>query len=115
MTSLFPWQLNNWQSLLKRKQQAQFPHALLLTGTPGIGKRQYAIALAEALLCSQPDSEGLACGKCSACQLLKAESHPDFHLLEPEEPGKTCASALPPFLSELVSTADSVFNGRRSG
>lgn len=88
MTTLFPWQLNNWQSLLKRKQQGQFPHALLLTGNPGMGKRQFSIALAEALLCSQPSDNGGACGQCHACQLLQAESHPDFHLVEPEEAGK---------------------------
>lgn len=88
MTTLFPWQTDNWHSLLKRKQQGQFPHAIVLTGTQGIGTRKFAITLAESLLCAQPDNEGVACGQCDACQLLKAESHPDFNLLEPDEPGK---------------------------
>ena len=87
MNSIFPWQQCNWQSLLKRKEQAQLPHALLLTGKAGIGKRQFSMALAEIVLCSQPENDH-ACGQCASCQLLKAGTHPDIFLVEPEETGK---------------------------
>ncbi|MGD8483877.1 MAG: DNA polymerase III subunit delta' [Thioalkalispiraceae bacterium] len=88
MTELFPWQQDNWHNLLNRANQGRLPHALLVTGLQGIGKCQFALALAEALLCSQPKSDGHACGQCEACALIQAESHPDLHLVEPEEPGK---------------------------
>jgi DNA polymerase-3 subunit delta' len=57
------------------------PHALLLLGTPGIGKSRYAQALAAALLCESPAPDGRACGRCDACGWLAADSHPDFRLL----------------------------------
>lgn len=63
------------------------PHALMLSGPQGIGKRHLAQALAQRVLCLTPAS-GTACGKCRVCELLKAGSHPDFMRLEPEEPGK---------------------------
>jgi DNA polymerase III subunit delta' len=42
------------------------PHSLLMVGPEGVGKRQFAIELACALVCTQ-HVEGEGCGKCSAC------------------------------------------------
>ena len=80
----FPWQQARWQQLLSQHQQERLPHALLLSGHAGTGKRLFAQALAAYVLCSQP-LEGKACGKCKGCQLLQAGSHPDLMFLEPEE------------------------------
>ena len=63
------------------------PHALMLAGPQGIGKRHLAQALAQRVLCLTPAS-GTACGKCRVCELVKAGNHPDFMRLEPEGPGK---------------------------
>jgi len=57
------------------------PHALLMLGTPGIGKTRYVQALAASLLCESPAADGRACGRCDACGWLAADSHPDFRLL----------------------------------
>ena len=80
----FPWQQQIWQQLQSQHLQGRLPHALLLSGHAGTGKRLFAQALAAYMLCSQP-IEGKACTECKGCQLLKAGSHPDFMLLEPEE------------------------------
>lgn len=80
----FPWQLASWQQLLAQHQQERLPHALLLSGHAGTGKRLFALALASYVLCSEP-FEGKACGHCKNCLLLSAGSHPDFMMLEPEE------------------------------
>nr|WP_232964011.1 DNA polymerase III subunit delta' [Pseudomonas putida] len=73
-----------WQQLAGRAQHA---HAYLLHGPQGIGKRALAERLMARLLCQQP--QGLdACGQCKACLLLKAGSHPDNFVLEPEEADK---------------------------
>jgi DNA polymerase-3 subunit delta' len=54
------------------------PHALLLCGPQGLGKRAFAGAFAAALLCQNLRAEGSACGACRACLLVEAGSHPDL-------------------------------------
>jgi len=64
------------------------PHALLLSGQHGLGKRDFALDLAKAMLCAQPKDTGAGCGECRACRQFDAGSHPDFSLIEPEAVGK---------------------------
>jgi DNA polymerase-3 subunit delta' len=80
----YPWQDNLWQQLAGRAQHA---HAYLLHGPAGIGKRALAERLMASLLCQRPTPQG-ACGECKSCLLLKAGSHPDNYILEPEEADK---------------------------
>ena len=61
----------------------QLPHALLLSGTPGIGKSRFAAALANALLCESAAPDRRACGQCAACGWFRSGNHPDYRLLEP--------------------------------
>lgn len=82
-----PWQEDYWQQLLNRKAQEQMPHGLLLRGPEGTGKGQFGLALAQFMLCLEPTGN-VACGRCKSCHLLKAGSHPDLLLVEPEEAGK---------------------------
>lgn len=84
VTELFPWQQALWRQLAARPRHA---HAYLFHGPAGIGKRAFAERLMALLLCQSP--EGLsACGRCRACQLLAAGTHPDRFLLQPEEEDK---------------------------
>lgn len=85
---VFLWQQSQWQQLQGQIQGQRLPHALLLTGQQGLGKRHFAEQLAASLLCKHVDSNNAACGSCDACHLLAAETHPDMMRLEPEEPGK---------------------------
>ncbi len=66
-------------------QRERLPHALLIHGPQGIGKRWLAERLAAALLCEHPDPLGQSCGTCTACHWMQAEdhAHPDFRLIEP--------------------------------
>jgi DNA polymerase III subunit delta' len=79
--ALLPWQVDAAQTLLARK--ATWPHALLLDGPRGIGKRLLAMSLARSLLCEQPLASGLACGQCPSCRYVMAGQHPDLRLVEP--------------------------------
>lgn len=72
--------LSDW---LARAAEQKLAHALLLTGPVGVGKQRLANALAQALLCQQ--STGLACGQCQSCHLAAAGTHPDLHILLPDE------------------------------
>lgn len=71
-----PWHQQVWQRLLKSR--GRLPHALLIAGQAGLGKRRFALRLAKALLCEQSDPNGDACGECDACHQFEAGSHPDF-------------------------------------
>ncbi|WP_428622216.1 DNA polymerase III subunit delta' [Sedimenticola sp.] len=87
--AVLPWQTANWQRLIEARRNGRLPHALLLTGAEGLGKSWFAHRLAASLLCSQPRADGKPCGSCQSCRLLQAETHPDFTLIRPEEPGKS--------------------------
>ena len=81
------WQSFQWQQLLQLQAQDKLPHALMLAGPGEIGKRHFALTLAQQLLCHTP-VDGLPCADCKACHLFKASTHPDFLLVEPEAVGK---------------------------
>ncbi|MDP5208267.1 DNA polymerase III subunit delta' [Microbulbifer sp. 2205BS26-8] len=84
--SPLPWQAQQWRRLGIQWRAGRCPHALLLTGQVGLGKRRFAEAFAALVLCEQPRN-GQACGGCRDCRLWQAGSHPDFLRLEPEKPG----------------------------
>lgn len=72
----YTWHEQQWQSVETRLQQGRLPHALLLTGPQGIGKLEFAQALAAGLLCSQAPA-AQTCGQCQNCHLIAADTHPD--------------------------------------
>ena len=76
------WHKVTYQQLAQRA--GRLPHALLLKGAAGIGKRAFAGALAQGLLCEKPATPLVACGACEACHWFDTGNHPDFRLLQPE-------------------------------
>ena len=83
------------------------PHALLLQGRMGIGKLDFAEALAGALLCEQPTTHGHACEQCDSCNWYAQGNHPDLRVVEPEESGSAgdddSAEAKPTRKSQVIS------------
>lgn len=77
-----PWHLAAWGALLPRIED-RLPHAILLQGKAGIGKRRFADAFSARLLCEAPEA-GFACGHCKSCRLFIAGSHPDVLFVVPE-------------------------------
>lgn len=67
------------EKILARLDAGTLPHALLLTGPAGIGKRCIAEFLAQALLCA---SDAPPCGACPSCKLAAEGKHPDLALLQ---------------------------------
>lgn len=78
----YPWHQVAWQQLQAARHQQHLPHALLFTGSTGCGHENLVYALAQSLLCLQPDFSGYACKQCRSCKVFNAHSHPDFMLLE---------------------------------
>jgi len=61
----------------------------LFVGPSGIGKRRFALQLAESLLCTESDESSLEpCGQCDSCRMFAAGNHPDLHV-ESLPPGKS--------------------------
>ena len=57
-------------------------HAWLMTGPPGSGRSNMAVAFAAALLCADG-----GCGACRSCALAMAGNHPDIDVLTTEKVG----------------------------
>ena len=86
--SPLPWHDAPWARIHAARAAGRMPHAILLTGPQGLGKVKFAHRLAAALVCTGPDPQGEACGRCAACRQRQAGSHPDLHVVQPAEPGK---------------------------
>jgi DNA polymerase-3 subunit delta' len=76
---IHPWNRVLWEQL---PAFPRLPAVLLLCGPEGVGKRDFAQALSNALLCQQPVAAREACGRCQACRLFESGSHPDLRLVE---------------------------------
>ncbi|PXX91971.1 DNA polymerase III subunit delta' [Marinobacter vulgaris] len=80
------WLRDSWDRLMQRMTGGRLPHALLVTGEHGVGKRLFANALAGLLVCDRPDrAEGAPCGRCKQCELVAAGTHPDIRVYAPEK------------------------------
>ena len=62
-------------------QNNKIPHAIILEGENGLGKKTLAKFLAKAFLCK---NENAPCDNCKSCHLACVGSHPDLMHLTPE-------------------------------
>lgn len=74
-----------WQRIMDARKLDRLPHAMLLSGPVGLGKRLFAQTLAESMLCEKPLEDGTACRCCSSCRHVAAGTHADFRSVEPEK------------------------------
>lgn len=59
------------------------PHALIIEGPRGCGKRAFALWCAQALLCTSHTHR--PCGGCAGCKRVQNGFHPDLHLYGEED------------------------------
>jgi DNA polymerase-3 subunit delta' len=87
-----PWNSDLWQGLVKRYHGSGLPHASLILGNEGTGRRSLAFKLAKFLLCQASDKKTAQsnsyCGQCHSCKLMDAGSHPDYFICDQEAKGK---------------------------
>ena len=70
----------------------RLPHALIIEGPAGVGRRTLALATAQALLCPHAAQyQGDSCGECDGCRLVASDSHPDLTQL----PGESEQTTIP--------------------
>ncbi len=67
--------------------EGRLPHAILITGPAGVGKRWLVEAFVRGVQCHAPTERGLPCGECPSCKQyvsrhqLEKKSHPDIDWL----------------------------------
>ena len=86
---LLPWLEPIWSRLCQAQAADRLPHALLIVGARGLGKRRLADLFARARWCANPGPRGLACGRCPDCALIAAGSHPDLLRVVPDAESKS--------------------------
>ncbi|MDT0501187.1 MULTISPECIES: DNA polymerase III subunit delta' [unclassified Halomonas] len=78
-----PWLGERFAELGRLADSGRLPHALLISGPRGVGKRSLVDALAARTLCANPGR--VACGHCHGCHMLASGYHPDLMSVELEE------------------------------
>jgi len=74
-----PWLREPQKQLRAARAAGRLPQALLLLSAPGLGEMQLAYWLSALVLCDTADTA--PCGVCASCALLRADSHPDLHVV----------------------------------
>jgi DNA polymerase-3 subunit delta' len=85
LTTPLPWHASAVAQLAAAWASQHMPHALLLHGAAGLGKRQLAAWLAASVLCDRRNLTFGYCGECASCKLIASGSHPDVMWVLPEE------------------------------
>ncbi|MCB1603194.1 MAG: DNA polymerase III subunit delta' [Gammaproteobacteria bacterium] len=80
----FPWlveRIEQWQKLLVGNK---IPHALLVSGSKGVGKKNLVYQMAKMALCD--NLQGIqVCESCKSCQLFNAGNHTDLKIISTED------------------------------
>jgi len=67
-------------------REGRLGHSLLFSGPEGVGKRQFALALAKTINCPNAQRDPLpdSCDACPSCRKFDRGEHMDFSLIRPE-------------------------------
>jgi len=66
---------NAKQTLKRLLRTERVPNSMLFAGDEGVGKKQFALELAKAFVCTEPANDE-ACGGCAACRRVEAFAFP---------------------------------------
>lgn len=82
MTTIAHWLIPCLRQVQVLKQTNRLSHALLISGADGVGQEQLAREMVKDLMCES--NQAAACKECHSCQLMRADTHPDFRVLDGE-------------------------------
>ena len=70
------------EQFLAALERGRLASTFLFVGPAGVGRRTFALKLAQSLLCQTHPAEALdPCGKCNACVQVVARTHPDLEVI----------------------------------
>ncbi|MFV0549522.1 MAG: DNA polymerase III subunit delta' [Limnobaculum xujianqingii] len=104
----YPWLTPAYKQLVAQYASERKHHALLLQSVPGCGDELLIQALGRWLMCQAPQGEK-TCGVCHNCNLMKAGTHPDWHVVEPEK-GKTAIG-----VDQIRQLTETLYNHAQQG
>jgi len=81
----YPWQQDQWKQALQYISNNRLAHAILISGSSGIGKLSFCLSYIQRLNCTQPTQDNLACNNCKNCRLFQARTHPDIRMINVDE------------------------------
>jgi DNA polymerase-3 subunit delta' len=70
--------------LRTKLREQRFPHGLIFSGPPGVGKHTCALMVAKALNCLTAPA-GEFCDECAACRKIESGNHPDVITVSVED------------------------------
>ena len=73
-----PWLSSSYERVVEMFRHGRLPHALLIEGGEGIGKRSLALMLSAFVLCERNQQQDMPCGQCKHCALFQNGSHGGF-------------------------------------
>lgn len=82
MSKIADWLIPCLRQVQVLKQTNSLSHALLITGADGVGQEELAHEMVKDLMCEK--DQAAACGTCHSCQLMSADTHPDYRILDGE-------------------------------
>lgn len=80
-----PQHLKQWEYWQRMRKNEVLLSCLILAGSPGLGKTDFAREIAAQILCENSSKYEKACGFCSSCQMITKGLHPDFYWVLPEK------------------------------
>jgi DNA polymerase-3 subunit delta' len=68
-------------AFVRAVERDRLGHSYLFVGPEGVGKKRFALALAQSISCLQPQGTLLPCGTCSACVQVQSATYPDLYVV----------------------------------
>src|SRR5262245_15243724 len=72
------------ERIRNKLRTGRLPHALILSGPEGVGKRTFALLIAKALNCPMKGPSDF-CDDCNSCRKVDSGVHPDVLMIGLEE------------------------------
>lgn len=107
---MLPWLVPYYARFQQAYAQQKIPHALMLVGQDGFGKKELSGLIARLFLCESPLKDHF-CGVCHSCRLSLQASHPDIHVYGQDD-ARSIGVDLVRELNQMVTKSSQLGRGK---